>query len=86
MNKYRNRKVIQRGIKYDSAKEARRHTELLLLEKAGKINDLQSQVRFELIPAQYENYGRYSEKTGKRLKDGKRCVEQSCFMWLILCT
>ena len=78
MNKYRNRKVIKNGNVYDSAKEARRHAELLLLERAGKISDLQTQVRFELIPAQYEAYERYSPKTGKRLKDGKRCIEQSC--------
>ena len=78
MRKYRNRKVFRNGIKYDSALESKRHIELTLLEKAGKIKDLQTQVRFELIPAQYETYERYSDKTGKRLKDGKRCIEQSC--------
>ncbi len=78
MRKYRNRKVFRNGIKYDSALESKRHIELTLLEKAGKITDLQRQVRFELIPAQYETYERYSDKTGKRLKDGKRCIEQSC--------
>ena len=78
MRKYRNRKVFRNGVKYDSALESKRHIELTLLEKAGKITDLQTQVRFELIPAQYETYERYSDKTGKRLKDGKRCIEQSC--------
>jgi hypothetical protein len=43
------------GILHDSRKEARRWCELKLLEKAGKITDLQRQVPFELIPAQYEN-------------------------------
>lgn len=52
MNKYRNRKVTRNGITYDSAKEARRHTELLLLERAGKVTDIQRQVKFELIPSQ----------------------------------
>lgn len=38
---------------YASRKEAKRAEELRLLEKAGQINNLKEQVRFELIPAQY---------------------------------
>ncbi len=53
-NKYRNRKITRNGITYDSQKEARRHAELLLLEKTGTISGLQRQVKFVLIPAQYE--------------------------------
>jgi hypothetical protein len=64
------------GILHDSRKEARRWCELKLLEKAGKITDLERQVKFELIPAQYETYERYG-KDGKRLKDGRRRVELS---------
>ena len=37
---------------YDSKKEARRHRELLLLQRAGKITNLERQVKFELIPKQ----------------------------------
>lgn len=48
---------------FDSKKERLRYQELLLLERAGKIQGLTRQVRFELIPAQYLN--------------GK-CVERSC--------
>ena len=48
--KYHN--VKTRG--YDSAKEAERARVLHLMEKAGKIRDLREQVRFELIPAQYD--------------------------------
>lgn len=54
MNKYRNRKTTRNGITYDSVKESRRHAELLLLERAGEISDLARQVRYVLIPAQYE--------------------------------
>ena len=54
MNKYRNKKVTQNGITYDSRKEAQRHAVLKMLECAGKIQDLQTQVKFVLIPAQYE--------------------------------
>lgn len=50
--KYHNRKIVIDGIVYDSVKEYKRHTELLLLEKAGAIRNLQRQVKFELIPAQ----------------------------------
>ena len=76
-SKYRSKKVTRNGITYDSKKECQRHAELLLLERAGAISELQRQVKFELVPAQYEPVPRYSDKTGKRLKDGKRCVEQS---------
>jgi hypothetical protein len=54
MSKYHSKKVTINGITYDSRKEARRHRELLLLERAGAITDLQRQVEFELIPAQRE--------------------------------
>ena len=63
------------GIVFDSHKEALRWEKLRLLEKAGEITHLERQVAYELIPAQYETYERFS-KTGKRLKDGERLVER----------
>ena len=48
--KYGNVKTVVDGIKFDSKAEARRYGELLLLEKAGKILNLQLQVAFELWP------------------------------------
>lgn len=75
--KYGNRKVTIDGIEFDSAKEARRYSELKLLQRAGQIEQLELQKEFELIPAQYETFERYG-KTGKRLQDGKRCIEKSC--------
>ena len=77
MRKYGNAKVTVDGIKFDSKKEARRYYELKLLQRAGRITDLQLQREFELIPAQYETFERYG-KTGRRLQDGKRCIEKSC--------
>ena len=53
-NKYGNRKIAFDGHTFDSKKEMRHYTELLLLEKAGKITNLQRQVKFQLIPAQRE--------------------------------
>lgn len=64
------------GLVFDSQKEAMRWEQLLLLQKAGEITNLQRQVTYELIPNQYETYERYSKKDGKRLKDGTRLVER----------
>ena len=63
------------GLVFDSTKEARRWEQLLMLQKAGKIASLQRQVKYELLPAQYETYERFSKK-GKKLKDGHRLVER----------
>lgn len=63
------------GLVFDSLKEARRWEQLLLLQKAGKIVELRRQVAYELIPAQYQTYERYSKK-GDRLKDGQRLLER----------
>lgn len=80
-NKYGNRKVVIDGIEFHSRKEARRYQELLLLEKAGAIQDLRRQVPFELIPAQYEEVytGEYY-KRGPRMGEPKKkrvCVEKA---------
>lgn len=53
-SKYSNKKVTVADITFDSLKEAKRFRELRLLETAGEITNLQTQVKFELIPAQYE--------------------------------
>ena len=53
--KYGSKKTILDGIAFDSKKEANRWAELRILEKAGKIEDLRRQVKFVLIPAQYED-------------------------------
>lgn len=76
MSKYYNQKITIDGQTFDSKKEARRYSELLLLQKAGQISDLRTQVPFELIPAQFERYERYG-KNGQRLKDGVRCIEKA---------
>lgn len=76
-NKYYAQKVSIGGETFDSKKEARRWEELNLLLRAGRISDLRRQVKFVLIPAQYERYPRYGKK-GQRIKDGTTCVEQAC--------
>ena len=77
-NKYGAKKITDpvTGYVFDSKKEYRRWQELSFMEKAGQIGNLQRQVKYVLIPAQYERFERYSNKTGKRLKDGIRCLEK----------
>lgn len=53
-NKYHNKKIERDGIIFDSFREARRYTELKLLERAGEIYDLKLQEKFVLVPAQRE--------------------------------
>lgn len=55
MSKYGNRKTEWNGVEYDSAKEARRAAELMLMERAGLIKNLCAQVKYTLIPAQKRN-------------------------------
>lgn len=77
MNKYHSKKTrLSDGTVFDSRKEARRWQQLRLLESRGEIQDLKRQVEYELIPNQYEILERYSDKTGKRLKDEKRLAER----------
>lgn len=50
-SKYRNKKADG----FDSTKERDRYVELQLMERAGAISNLQTQVRFEIIPKQFKN-------------------------------
>jgi hypothetical protein len=77
-NKFNAQKIVTAEGVFDSHKEYERYLQLRLLERCGKIFKLDRQAVFTLIPAQHETYERYSQKTGKRLKDGKRCVEKAC--------
>lgn len=76
-NKYQAIKTCVNGIEFDSRKEARRYQELLLLQRAGEIKNLELQKKYVLIPALYETYERIGKK-GQKLKDGKRLLEKEC--------
>ena len=52
MTKFNNRKIAIDGITFDSKKEASRYLELMELQKAGQISDLELQKKYELIPSQ----------------------------------
>lgn len=71
-SKYRSRKVTVDGIVFDSVKESKRYQELKLLEKAGKIKELRTQVKYVLIPSQYEKV--WDEK--KQVWRMGKCIER----------
>lgn len=77
--KYNNKKIEVDGMTFDSKKEANRYKELSLLQKAGEISGLRTQVRYVLIPPQREVsdevYTR-GENKGKN-KPGK-LLEREC--------
>ena len=61
-NKYGAKRTTIDGKTFDSTKEANRYTSLLLLQRAGVISDLQTQVKFVLIPTQRDEDGNLLEK------------------------
>lgn len=73
-SKYGAEKITVDGQSFASKKEARRFTQLRLLERAGEISDLKTQVKFVLIPAQRE-----PDSVGARggVKKGK-LIEREC--------
>lgn len=80
-SKYHAHKVTVDGITFDSKKEARRWSELKLMESAGIITDLRRQVTFQLLPSQ-KGDGR-TERPAKYVADfvyqenGKTVVEDT---------
>ena len=77
-NKYKNKKVTIDGKTFDSKKEANRYLNLKLLEKGGVIKNLQTQVKYVLIPAQYEGTGEYYTKGKHKGEEKQRLVEKEC--------
>ena len=61
--------------KYASRKEALRAWELKMLQRAGKISDLQEQVKFVLVPAIWEETPRIG-KRGQPIKPKRRCIQR----------
>lgn len=82
MSKYKSKKTVVNGIVFDSRREANRYSELLLLERAGVIKNLELQKSFELIPSQKIN-GKVVERPCKYIADfvyeenGKTVVEDT---------
>lgn len=80
-NKYHSKKTAIDGIQFDSAKEAKRYTELRDMERAGKIQGLRLQVPFELVPSFECDGVKYREMRYIAdfvyYRDGKQVVEDT---------
>lgn len=79
MNKYRNKKVQVDMYVFDSIAESRRYKELKLLERAGKIQNLELQPHF-LLQESFKKNGKTFRKIEyiadfKYIENGKIIVE-----------
>ena len=69
-NKYGNKKIrLPDGTVYDSKKEYKRHMELMLLQRAGKISNLERQVKIPLLPSQKDENGKVIERAVTYIAD-----------------
>lgn len=68
-SKYGNRKISFNGMVFDSRKEFNRYGELMLLQRAGRIKDLQRQVPYVIIPPQKDGRGRVIFRETKYIAD-----------------
>ncbi len=80
-NKYNSTKFTRDGETFDSQAEYIRFRELTFMQEAGEIYNLQRQLKFELIPAQYETiptgeYYKRGELKGKP-KFKEVCIEKA---------
>ena len=80
--KLNNTKVIVNGIEFDSIKEGRRYSDLLIMQKAGEISNLELQKKFTLIPSQRGDDGKVIERAVQYVadfayldRDGRQVVE-----------
>jgi len=76
--KYNAQKITADGHTFDSKHEYQRYCELELLERGGVISDLRLQVKFVLIPAQYEPDSVTILKSGKEKIVKGKCIEREC--------
>lgn len=59
MSKYRNKKTIVDGIKFDSKAEAMRYKQLKILQQSNYITNLKLQPKFELQAKYINNKGEH---------------------------
>lgn len=64
-SKYKNKKVVYNGIKFDSKKEMAYYIKLKMLEEKGKIKELELQKTYELQPSFKVNGKTYRKITYK---------------------
>ena len=78
--KYGNKKTTSNGIEFDSKAEAKRYAELLLLERAGHISDIELQPRY-LLQESFKIDGKTHRSINytpdfRYMKDGEIIVEE----------
>lgn len=66
---------------YDSLRERERAQELKLMERQGLIKDLRRQVVYELIPAQYGDFGRDFKGRLVRQLIERACIYRADFVY-----
>lgn len=85
LNKYRNQPTVVEGERFASKAEAKRHQELLLLQKAGIIRDLKRQPRYPLT-VKGVRIGEYRadwsyEENGRMIAEDKKGMRTQLFDW-----
>lgn len=68
-SKYGAIKTTIDGKKFDSKKEAERYAELKMMQRVGLIRDLETQVKYVLIPSQRDDNGKVIEKECSYIAD-----------------
>ena len=68
-SKYHAKKIKWNGETFDSKKEFNRYQELLLLQRAGKIKNLERQVKIPLLPSQKDENGKVIERAVTYIAD-----------------
>ena len=68
-SKYHAKKIKWDGQTFDSKKEFYRYQELLLLQRAGKIKNLERQVKIPLLPSQKDENGKVIERAVTYIAD-----------------
>jgi Protein of unknown function (DUF1064) len=76
VNKYHAQAVQIDGIRFHSKKEAHRYGELLLLQRAGLIHNLQLQPRFDII-INHRKIGFYKADFRYISQDGQTHIEDA---------
>ena len=82
MAKYKNKPIQIHGIWFQSEKEGFRYMELLSELQAGKIECLELQKEYELIPKQQKSNGKFEQPVKYKadfayVRDGKEYVEDT---------
>ena len=68
-SKYHAKKITWNGEVFDSKKEFNRYQELLLLQRAGRIANLERQVKIPLLPSQKDENGKVIERAVTYIAD-----------------